>query len=192
LSREVHTIQSTIDLKSNDSANSTAWKTQGSEERMNARLRWKSDEWRERRMRLGRRSFLGYSLGGSLLAFVAVVLYPIWRYLIPPADNGPKPISVAAGKVGELTPSSGKIFRFGDEPGILVETPQGELRAFSAVCTHLSCTVQYRADLEHIWCACHNGHYDLNGINIAGPPPRPLTHFQVNVQGGKIFASKKP
>ncbi len=33
----------------------------------------------------------------------------------------------------------------------------------------------------HIWCACHNGHFDLN--NVAGPPPRPLDAYVVNVRG---------
>jgi cytochrome b6-f complex iron-sulfur subunit len=50
--------------------------------------------------------------------------------------------------------------------------------------------VQYRPDLSHIWCACHNGHYDLNGINIAGPPPRPLDPYAVNVRGDQIVVSK--
>jgi Rieske Fe-S protein len=67
----------------------------------------------------------------------------------------------------------------------------GELRAFSAVCTHLSCIVQYRPDLTQIWCACHNGHYDLNGKNIAGPPPKPLEEYAVNVRGDKIVVSKR-
>ncbi|MBI4391409.1 MAG: Rieske (2Fe-2S) protein, partial [candidate division NC10 bacterium] len=69
-------------------------------------------------------------------------------------------------------------------------TPAGELRAFSAVCTHLNCTVQYRPDLSHIWCACHNGHFDLTGKNIAGPPPRPLETFVVNARGNQIVVSK--
>ena len=50
----------------------------------------------------------------------------------------------------------------------------GNYRALSATCTHLGCIVQYRSDLQEIWCACHNGLYDLNGRNISGPPPRPL------------------
>jgi Rieske Fe-S protein len=89
-----------------------------------------------------------------------------------------------------VQPNSGRIFKFGNRPGILVRTPAGELRGFSAVCTHLNCTVQYRPDLGHIWCACHNGHFDLNGKNIAGPPPRPLEALVVNVRGQQIVVSK--
>jgi Rieske Fe-S protein len=80
---------------------------------------------------------------------------------------------------------------FGSAPVLLVRTPAGELRAFSATCTHLDCTVQYRPDLEHVWCACHNGHYDLEGRNIAGPPPRPLTPFDINLNGDEIVISRR-
>ena len=91
----------------------------------------------------------------------------------------------------DIPPNSGHIFKFGSKPGILVRTPEGELRAFSARCTHLDCTVQYRDDVKHIWCACHNGHSDLNGRNIAGPPPTPLESFDVNVRGTQIVVSRK-
>lgn len=138
-----------------------------------------------------RRNFLKYFFGGSLMAFAFSVFYPIVKYLKPPKSSEPVPTSVIAGQVGELKPNSGKIFRFGNEPGILINTPKGELRAFTAICTHLACTVQYRADYEHIWCACHDGHYNLNGINIKGPPPRPLAKFKVNIKGEQIFASKE-
>ncbi|MGQ9834577.1 MAG: QcrA and Rieske domain-containing protein, partial [Thermoanaerobaculaceae bacterium] len=57
---------------------------------------------------------------------------------------------VLAGKLSDLPPNSGKIFRFGAKPGILIRTPAGEVRAFAAICTHLNCTVQYRADFQHI------------------------------------------
>ena len=76
-------------------------------------------------------------------------------------------------------------------PAIIIRTAAGEYRAFSAVCTHLSCTVQYRSDLQHIWCACHNGHYDLFGRNVAGPPPRPLEPYDVNVRDDEIVVSKR-
>jgi Rieske Fe-S protein len=137
-----------------------------------------------------RRNFLKYFLGGGLTAFAFSVIYPVVKYLIPPKSSEPVPTSVIAGKVGELKPNSGKIFKFGNEPGILIDTPEGDIRAFTAICTHLACTVQYRPDLGHIWCACHDGHYDLNGINIKGPPPRPLTPFKVHTKGDQIFVSR--
>jgi Rieske Fe-S protein len=59
------------------------------------------------------------------------------------------------------------------------------------MCTHLDCIVQYREDIGHIWCACHNGHYDLNGANIQGPPPRPLSRYTVVEQGDRIIVSKE-
>lgn len=146
---------------------------------------------REGKSYQSRRSFLKYLLGGGLVGFFFSIAYPVFKYLIPPKISEPVPTSVVAGKVGELKPNSGKIFRFGDKPGILINTPDGQLRAFTAVCTHLGCTVQYREDLQHIWCACHNGHYDLNGINIAGPPPRPLTPYLVDIKNGQVYASKQ-
>lgn len=139
-----------------------------------------------------RRSFLNIIFGGSLFAFIGSVVYPIFRFLNPPKDVGEAtPNSVLAGTVDELEPNSGKIIKFGRKPVILIRTPSGDIRAFSAICTHLECIVQYRKDFEHIWCACHNGHYDLKGINIAGPPPRPLAPFEVNIKEDKIFVSKK-
>jgi Rieske Fe-S protein len=86
--------------------------------------------------------------------------------------------------------NTGHIFKFGNRPAILIRTARGDLRAFSAICTHLNCTVTYRSDIAHIWCACHNGHYDLNGRNIQGPPPRPLETFAVNVRNDEIVVMK--
>lgn len=137
-----------------------------------------------------RRTFVNLLLGGGVIAFVGAALYPLLRYLFPPRLAEAVQNQVVAAKVGELRPNSARIFRFGARPGILLMTPEGEYRAFSAVCTHLSCTVQYRPDLKHIWCACHNGHYDLSGRNIAGPPPRPLEAYRVDVRGDEIVVSK--
>lgn len=138
-----------------------------------------------------RRRIVEALLGGGLFASVVSFVYPVLRYLIPPpvADLGGD--EIVASKVGDLRPNGSKIFRFGTRPALLLMTAEGEYRALSAVCTHLSCTVQYRNDLHQIWCACHNGLYDLNGRNISGPPPRPLDAFQVHVRGDEIVVSRK-
>jgi Rieske Fe-S protein len=136
--------------------------------------------------------FLNWLLGTGAGGLAAAVLYPVGRYIVPPEVNeasaGTVVLSLAP---ADVPPNSGQIFKFGNKPGILIRTPGGELRAFSAVCTHLSCTVQYRSDLSHIWCACHNGHYDLAGRNIAGPPPSPLVRYDVFERGDAIVVSRR-
>jgi len=138
-----------------------------------------------------RRKFINWFLNTTVGAFVLSVLYPISRYLIPPPAGESTEATVTLPiNPTEVKPNSGQIFKFGNRPGILIRTPAGELRASSAVCTHLACTVQYRPDLSHIWCACHNGHFNLNGDNIAGPPPRSLEQYVVQARGKKIVISK--
>ncbi len=140
---------------------------------------------------LSRRSLIDYLFYSSIGATRLSILYPIVQFLIPPALSEAQQNNVLAGSVKELKTNSARIFKFGSRPGILVRTSAGEYRAFSAVCTHLNCTVQYREDLQHIWCACHGGQFDLNGMNVAGPPPRPLDQYAVNLAGDDIVVSRK-
>ena len=137
-----------------------------------------------------RRRFVEVLLGSGFLATAIAFVYPVLRYLIPPKASDLGSDSVIAGRVGELKPNSGKVFRFGNRPGLLIRSSNGEYRAMSATCTHLSCTVQYRDDLHQVWCACHNGQYNLSGQNVGGPPPRPLEEYAVNTRGDDIVVTK--
>jgi len=138
-----------------------------------------------------RRGFVNWLLGTSVGGLLLAVLYPVGRYLIPPASGESAAATVTLSvKPEDIAPNSGQIFKFGNQPGIILRTPSGELRAFSALCTHLSCIVQYRGDISRVWCACHNGHFDLNGHNVSGPPPAPLEEFAVNVRGDQIVISR--
>jgi cytochrome b6-f complex iron-sulfur subunit len=140
---------------------------------------------------INRRRMVDWLVGTSLGAFLLSVLYPIARYLVPPASAESSVANVTLPiKASEVKANTGHIFKFGNRPAILIRTARGELRAYSAICTHLNCTVQYRPDLAHIWCACHDGHYDLNGRNIQGPPPRPLEMFAVSVRNDEIVVRK--
>jgi nitrite reductase/ring-hydroxylating ferredoxin subunit len=138
-----------------------------------------------------RRRLAKLLLGTGLLASAASFLYPVLRYLIPPRLPDLGGNAVLAARVSELKANTAKTFRFGTRPGLLIQSGEGEYRAMSATCTHLACTVQYRPDLQEIWCACHNGMYDLKGRNISGPPPRPLESFEVQVRGDEIFVRRK-
>ena len=147
-------------------------------------------EGRRPALRVTRRGLADYLLGVGLALLAGTVLYPLLRYLIPPKVKEVSAGSIIAAKVGELAPNSGKIFLFGGKPAILIHTSQGTYKALTAVCTHLACTVQWRPDFGHIWCACHDGHYDLNGQVLAGPPPRPLAEFSVTVKGDDVVVTR--
>ena len=137
-----------------------------------------------------RRTFLDVLIAASGAVLGAFVIYPIARYLVPPKAPEAATRRVVAAKQDEVSPGGFKIFPFGGEPGILIRTRNGEYRALSAVCTHLGCTVQLRPDGQSIWCACHNGLYDLEGRNVSGPPPRPLEAYVVHVVGGDVVVEK--
>ncbi|MDH3492484.1 MAG: Rieske 2Fe-2S domain-containing protein [Acidobacteriota bacterium] len=137
-----------------------------------------------------RRRFLDILLGTSAFATLGAILYPVFRFMVPPQIVEAQQNSVVAAKTSELANNTGKIFKFGSKPGLIVRTDTGEVKAFSASCTHLDCIVQYQPEAKNILCACHNGIYDLAGKNVSGPPPRPLDEYAVNVKGDDIIVTK--
>lgn len=134
-----------------------------------------------------RRRWISWLLGTSLGATVLSFLYPVLRFIVPPLTSEPSLSELELDvKAAEIPPNSGRIVPFAGKAVLVFRTASGELKALTATCTHLACTVQYRAERSDIWCACHNGVYDANGTNVSGPPPRPLTKLDVNVRGEKI------
>ena len=138
-----------------------------------------------------RRAFVRWLLGTGVGASVASFLYPAIRFMDPPDVPEASVNEVAAGKVQDLKANSGKIVKFGSKPVLLVRVDDVQWRAFSAVCTHLNCTVQFRDDTRQIWCACHNGTYDLNGKVVSGPPPAPLEEYTVRLRGDEVVVSRR-
>ncbi len=138
----------------------------------------------------GRRSFLKTALGfwGFLLAIpLAKVLV---EYITPPEAGGPPKQSLPVANVGDIAAGTGKVVRFGKDPVIVVHLPGGQFKAFSARCTHLGCIVQYiNLPKPHFGCNCHGSQFNINGVNIAGPAPRPLPPFRVTLQGSSIVVS---
>jgi thiosulfate dehydrogenase [quinone] large subunit len=73
------------------------------------------------------------------------------------------------------------------EPDILIRQSNGNLKAFSAVCTHAGCTVGYEGGT--IVCPCHGAQYSAEtGQVIGGPAPEGLAPKQVVEKGGQIYA----
>jgi cytochrome b6-f complex iron-sulfur subunit len=137
-----------------------------------------------------RRNVVRWLLGGGFAASLVSFLYPAIKFMNPPDIPEASVNEVSAGKVQDLKPNSGRIVKFGSLPVILVRVSETEWRAFSGVCTHLNCTVQYQQSSRQIWCACHNGLYNLNGQVVSGPPPRPLDPYAVHVRGDEVVISR--
>lgn len=138
-----------------------------------------------------RRSALSWLLGGGVAASLASFFYPVLRFLNPPHIVEAAVNEVAAGKMQDLKPNSGKIIKFGNKPALLVRVNDTDFKAFSAVCTHLNCTVQYQESTRQIWCACHNGTYDMNGRVVSGPPPNPLEEYAVLLRGDDVVITRR-
>jgi cytochrome b6-f complex iron-sulfur subunit len=139
----------------------------------------------------GRRDFLKAALGiwGALCA--APVLGMVLQYITPVAAKGGTRQTVLVGKPGDFAQGTVKIVRVNKDPVLLIHTPAGQFRALSARCTHLGCVVQYQeSPVPHFGCNCHGSQFDMNGVNISGPAPRPLPPYRVTVDGSSVYLTR--
>jgi cytochrome b6-f complex iron-sulfur subunit len=64
---------------------------------------------------------------------------------------------------------------------IWVRKDPGRIFVIKAVCTHLGCTPDWLPDQNIFHCPCHGSEYDMDGINFAGPAPRPMDRCSVKL-----------
>jgi len=156
-----------------------------------------------------RRRWLLNALRGTIAVTLVAIFYPVAWFLRPRRATASGALEVVAPfKVNELPNAKGNPFNFAGRPCLVVLTPEGkerlargeqlrtdDVRALNAVCTHMECTVAFRSDKGDIFCNCHEGVFDLNGRNVAGPPPRPLASYDVALRGKRgeeeIIVSRK-
>jgi len=107
------------------------------------------------------------------------------------AANETAVTEVTLDKAQELPVASALMFKFGSSPAMLIHGADDSWVAFSAVCTHLGCTVRFEPEHNRIHCSCHGGVYDPHtGKNVSGPPPKPLKAYKVNVGANNIVVSR--
>ena len=136
----------------------------------------------------GRRTWLVRILSAAVATTIGAILYPVVRFLRPREVTSSGAMQVVAPyRVNELRPDAEgnwpSPFNFGGKPCLVIRTPDGEIKAFNAICTHTDCTVKFREQKKDIFCSCHGGVYDTSGHNVSGPPPRPLTMYKVTLRG---------
>jgi len=129
------------------------------------------------------------ALGSALVAGANVAVAAAAR--LRPAKSYPEKRIASAAALG---PGESLSFRYptDEDPCLLVRTRRGELVAFSAVCTHLSCAVIYRATDDRLFCPCHRGLFECGpggARPIEGPPERPLPRIILAVRGEDVYAT---
>ncbi|MCZ0989953.1 Rieske (2Fe-2S) protein [Streptomyces diastatochromogenes] len=87
-------------------------------------------------------------------------------------------------KTGAVPEGGGKIFK--DQKVVVTQPTKGEFKAFSAICTHMGCTVNQVAD-GTIDCPCHGSKYHIADGSVAhGPATKPLPPKTIKVEGNSI------
>jgi cytochrome b6-f complex iron-sulfur subunit len=104
---------------------------------------------------------------------------------LPPATE-PKFVA----RVEEMSVGASRLFRYPteDHPAILVRLSESEFAAYSQACTHLMCPVHYQHTKKQFYCPCHEGFFSAqDGRVLAGPPPRALPRYPVEIREGEIW-----
>lgn len=105
-----------------------------------------------------------------------------------PRRKGPKVETVfIAGKVADF--KVGEIIPFRKERTFILRTEAGFL-AMSAICTHLSCVVNWNEMLKKFECPCHGAKFNQNGEVLEGPPPRPLNLYKLQIVAGNVVVDR--
>ncbi|WP_273845074.1 ubiquinol-cytochrome c reductase iron-sulfur subunit [Rubrobacter calidifluminis] len=94
----------------------------------------------------------------------------------------------AIAKARDVPPGSAVKFTSSGQPAVLIHLKTGRFVAYSAVCTHMGCTVAYQKSSGDLVCPCHGSVYDpAHGAKVLrGPAPRPLPKIPVKMEGGEV------
>jgi len=130
------------------------------------------------------------TLGSALLAAAnaAIAAAGAW------GRRGPPTRREIIARASAIPAGGSLLFRYptADDPCILVRSGDGSLRAFSQVCTHLSCAVVHRPTHDELFCPCHHGIFSAtDGRAVAGPPTRRLPVIHLELAGDDVVAIGK-
>lgn len=138
-----------------------------------------------------RRTFLNALFFGWLAAFASGVFYALLRFAFPTLGKEPDFVVLDKKDFIDLGTNSVKPFPWGGVVGLYFKKPDGSVIALKGVCTHMECNVMYKPQERRFYCPCHQGWFDENGVNIAGPPPKPLERFVINEEGEKLIIARQ-
>lgn len=154
----------------------------------------------DEKKKISRRDFLGL-VTASITGLIGLAIgIPAISYILGPAlkeeeDQSWIPVALAS-KVAIGVPTLFKInvqqkagwISNDVEVSFYIYTENGrDFIAMSNVCTHLGCHVRWVDSQEQFFCPCHNAVFDKDGEVVMGPPPAPLSRFEVKEEDGQLY-----
>lgn len=135
---------------------------------------------------LSRRRFIQLGLAALGSAWAGLLL----QFRLFPKTRSEIPVNPVTFPLSELPVGGSKEIFYGSTPITVIRTEES-IKAFSMICTHLSCTVGWQANTNEFYCPCHDGYYDQFGEVIAGPPPVPLEQLPVRVDNKIVIIGEE-
>ena len=136
----------------------------------------------------GRRRFLSQAvMGFGMLFGLGTLGFRFMQFLLPTTTHK-QPETVLIGAETRIPLGDAVPMDLGGHKILVLKTQDG-VAAFSRRCTDLGCLVSWNKEREQFICPCHQGTFDKNGVNIAGPPPRPLDRFQIVKRGEQLYVN---
>jgi cytochrome b6-f complex iron-sulfur subunit len=132
---------------------------------------------------ISRRRFFLYGWGATVVAFLGEGVGVLLSFLQPRVEEGAFGSKIDAGKVEDFAVGSMIYFR---EGRFYLSRLEGGFLALYRQCTHLGCVAVWEAQDSRFHCPCHGGVFDEKGEVLAGPPPRPLDLFAVEIVEGEV------
>ena len=140
---------------------------------------------------LSRRKWISRAGLGAILVGIGGQAYAIIRSLVPNVlYEDPQRFKV--GTLDQITEGA----KFIEDKRVFIFRQKNTLHCISATCTHLGCTVKMQRlnqpkkvsvrgreidEQVEFACPCHGSKYYGDGTNYAGPAPRPLAHYKLEV-----------
>lgn len=88
-------------------------------------------------------------------------------------------------KISEIPEGKGKIIDVGGTK-VAAFNDKGNIKAFSNLCTHVGCEIDWN-DSDATWdCPCHGSRFEKDGTVKQGPARRPLDPLAIKIEGDDV------
>lgn len=130
-----------------------------------------------------RRRFFLYAWAVTTIGLFGEAVGVLLNFLQPRVEEGTFGGQVTAGKVEDFPVGSVTPFKQGQ---FHLAHLEGGFLALYRVCPHLGCVVPWSDEEQRFLCPCHAAVFDTMGQVLAGPVPRPLDLFPVEIVDGEV------